>query len=119
MVSSWMLSRFRSAWLSQNLALLVLRLLRESTLSEWEVLSKLHSRYGFDPTAREFERMEKELVVEGYALVNPGKDGNRLKITIAGLGALRRLEEEHRTVVSSVGRFQVPDSGRLTRPDRS
>ena len=102
MVSSWMLSRFRSVWLSQNLTLLVLRLIRGSTLSEWEILSALHSHYGLSPTAREFERLEKELVGEGYALVDPGKDGSRLKITTAGLGALRRLEEEHRAVVSSV-----------------
>jgi hypothetical protein len=102
MVSSWMLSRFRSAWLSQNLALLVLRLLRGSTLTEWEILSRLHSRYGLNPTAREFERLEKELVGEGYALVDSGKNGNSLKITTAGLGALRRLEEERRTLVSSV-----------------
>ncbi len=102
MVSSWMLSRFRSAWLSHNLALLVLRLLRGSALSEWEILSALHTRYGLNPTAREFERIEKELVGEGFALVNPGKNGSRLKITTAGLGALRRLEEEHQTVVSNV-----------------
>jgi len=102
MVSSWMLSRFRSAWLSHNLVLLVLRLLRGSTLSEWEILSTLHSRYGLNPTAREFERLERELVGEGYALVDSGKDGSRLKITTAGRGALRRLEEEHRAVVSNV-----------------
>ena len=102
MVSSWMLSRFRSAWLSQNLALLVLRLLRASSLSEWEILSKLHSHYGLNPTAREFERLEKNLVGGGYALIAPGKDGSRLIITTAGLGALRRLEEEHHQVVSSV-----------------
>jgi hypothetical protein len=118
MVSSWMLSRFRSAWLSQNLALLVLRLLRGSTLSEWEILSTLHSRYGLNPTAREFERLEKELVGEGYALMNPGKDGSRLKITTAGLGALRRLEEEHRTVVSGVAQSQAGSSGSLSRPPR-
>jgi hypothetical protein len=118
MVSSWMLSRFRSAWLSQNLALLVLRLLRGSTLSEWEILSALHSRYGLNPTAREFERLEKELVGGGYAQMNLGKDGSRLKITAAGLGALRRLEEEHRTVVSSVAQSQTGSSGGLARPPR-
>jgi len=104
-----MLSRFRSAWLSQNLALIVLRLLRGSTLSEWEILSALHSRYGLNPTAHEFERLEKELVGEGYALVDPGIWGSKLKITTAGLGALRRLEEEHRTLVSSVMRSQGGD----------
>jgi hypothetical protein len=101
MVSSWILSRFRTAWLSENLALLVLRLLKRSTLSEWEILSSLHSRYGLNPSAREFQRLEKTLVGEGYASVDAGKHGGKLKITTAGLGALRRLEEEHRTVVSN------------------
>ncbi|MGH9918677.1 MAG: hypothetical protein ACRD6W_07405 [Nitrososphaerales archaeon] len=94
-----MVSRFRSAWLSENLALLVLRLLKRSTLNEWEILFTLHSRYGLNPSAREFQRLEKTLVGEGYALVDPGKHGGKLKITAAGLGALRRLEEEHQTVV--------------------
>jgi hypothetical protein len=107
MVSSWMVSRFRSAWLSQNLVLLVLRLLRASTLSEWEILSTLHSRYGLNPSAREFQRLEKELVGEGYARVNSGKDGSTLNITTAGLGVLRRLEEEHRTLVSNVAQSQA------------
>ena len=102
MVSSWMLSRFRSAWLSENLALLVLRLLRGSTLSEWEILSALHSCYGMSPTAREFRRLERELVGEGYALVDPSRDGSKLRITTTGLSALRRLEAEHRAVVSEV-----------------
>jgi len=107
MVSSWMLSRFRSAWLSANLALLVLRLLKGTTLSEWEILSSLHSRYGLNPSAREFQRLENTLLGEGYALVDAGKHGNKLKITTAGLGALRRLEEEHQTVVSNAARSQV------------
>ena len=102
MVSSWMLSRFRSAWLSQNLVLLVLRLLSESTLTEWEILSILHSRYGLSPNAREFGRLEKELQAHGYASFGTGSDGNKLQITTVGLRVLRRLEEEHRTVVSKV-----------------
>jgi hypothetical protein len=106
MDSSWMLSRFRSAWLSRNMVLLVLRLLRGSTLSEWDILSALHSRYGLNPTAREFERLERELVGEGYALLDFGKEGNRLKITVAGMGALRRLEEEHKALVSDLLRSQ-------------
>src|ERR1017187_4359125 len=99
MVSSWMLARFRSAWLSQNLALLVLRLLTESALSEWEILSSLHTRYGLSPNAREFARLERGLLAQGYANLEAGNGGKRLQITAAGLRVLRRLEEEHRTVV--------------------
>lgn len=101
MVSNWMLSRFRSAWLSQNLALLVLRLLKESGLSEWEILSALHSRYGLDPTAREFGKLEKELVGGGYVLLESDEGGGKLQITGAGISALSRLEEEYRMVVSN------------------
>jgi len=119
MVSSWMLSRFRSAWLSQNLVLIVLRLLRESGLSEWEILSTLHSRYGLNPTAREFGRLERELVAGGYALLESGKDGNKLQITSTGISVLNRLEEEYRMVVSNVVQSQGVNPGGLapTRRD--
>jgi hypothetical protein len=115
MVSSWVLSRFRSAWLSQNLTLVVLRLLRESRLSEWEILSRLHTRYGLNPSAREFERLEKELLGEGFALVEPDDAGGRLSITASGLKLLRALEEGHRDVVSSVARPRGSGSGQATR----
>jgi hypothetical protein len=111
MVSSWMVSRFRSSWLSQNLVLLVLRLLGESRLSEWEILSALHSRYGLDPTAREFGKLEKGLVSGGYALLESGRDCSRLQITSVGMTALRRLEEEHRMVVSNVVQPQGDSDG--------
>jgi hypothetical protein len=119
MVSNWMLSRFRSAWLSQNLVLLVLRLLKESGLSEWEILSALHSRYGLDPTAREFGKLEKELVGGGYVLLESGKDGSKLQITGAGINALRRLEEEYRMVVSNAvqSRGGNPDGSAPMRRD--
>jgi hypothetical protein len=107
MVSSWMLSRFRTAWLSQNLALLVLRLLRNATLSEWEILSRLHSRYGLSPTALEFQRLERELILEGFALVASGDDGSKLQITTSGLKVLRALEEEYRAVVASASAPQA------------
>jgi hypothetical protein len=113
-----MVSRFRSAWLSQNLVLLVLRLLGESRLSEWEILSALHSRYGLSPTAREFGKLEKGLVSGGYALLESGKAGSRLQITSAGMTALRRLEEEHRMVVSNVLQPQGEDADDLVRARR-
>jgi hypothetical protein len=115
MVSNWMLSRFRTAWMSQNLALLVLRLLRDSALSEWEILSRLHAKYGLNPTAREFERLERDLLGEGFALVASDDDGSKLKITTSGLKVLRTLEEEHRTVVSSVARPQGGSSSAAGR----
>ncbi len=104
MVSSWVLSRFRTAWLTQNLTLLVLTLLRESTLSEWEILARLHSRYGLNPSGREFGRLEKELVGEGFVVVEPGIGGDRLRITTAGTGVLARLQREYNSLVSNAVR---------------
>jgi hypothetical protein len=106
-----MLSRFRSAWLSQNLVLIVLRLLTESSLTEWEILSILHSRYGLDPTAREFGRLGKELVGGGYALLESGNEGGKLQITSAGISALRRLEEEYLMVVANAVQSQGGNPG--------
>jgi hypothetical protein len=97
-----MLSRFRSAWLSKNLELLVLRLLRESSLSEWEILASLHARYALSPNARDFGRLEKELLAHGYASLVASSQGSKLQITAAGLGVLLMLEAEYRTVVSTV-----------------
>ena len=99
-----MVSRFRSAWLSQNLALLVLRLLRESTLTEWDILSRLHSRYGLGPSAHEFERLEKELIRGGYATLEASAGGSRLHITTTGLGLLVKLEDEYHIIVGDVTR---------------
>ena len=102
MLSSWVLSRFRTALLTQNLALLVLRLLRESSLSEWEVLSRLHARYGLDPSAREFARVEKELLGDGFARVESGSDCSKLEITTSGCHLLRRLEREQHEIAKSM-----------------
>jgi hypothetical protein len=101
-----MLSRFRSAWLSQIGSLLVLRLLRESALSEFEILSRLHTRYGLTPNAREFGRLIKTLLGQGFVRLESGLGGNELQITTAGNMLLSQLEEEYRAVVSNIMRSQ-------------
>lgn len=115
MVSSWVVSRFRTAWLSQNLAMLVLKLLRESSLSEWEVLSRLHARYGLSPSAREFGRLEKELLVDGFACLESGTGGSRLQITTTGCSLLRRLEREERDVAKNIVQAHGGNAGALAR----
>lgn len=88
--------------------LLVLRLLRESSQSEWEILSRLHLRYGFTPSAREFARLEKALINSGYATIEQAiGGGSRLRITAKGIGVLVRLENEYRGVVSNIVRSQA------------
>jgi hypothetical protein len=106
-----MLSRFRLAWLSQNGLLLVLRLLQESSLSEYEILSRLHARYGLTPNAREFGRIKKTLLGKGYARLDSGLGADNLQITSAGVRLLRLLEEEYRGVVSNMARLENSSSG--------
>jgi hypothetical protein len=105
MASSWMVSRFRTAWLSQNLDLLVLRLLRESAMSEWQVLSRLHAMYGLEPSAREFARLEKRLVRDGFMVLETSDGDEKLRITPFGLDLLRRVEDEYRKVVGDLVRL--------------
>jgi CTP-dependent riboflavin kinase len=97
------------------LALLVLRLLNESTLSEWEILSSLHGRYGLNPNAREFGRLEKELLAQGYASVQVNDTGNTMRITASGRDVLQKLEREHREVVSKAMQLQPNSSGAVPR----
>ena len=95
-----MLQRFRSSWLSANLPLLVLRLLQVSASSEWEILSFLHEKYGLNPTGQEFERLQRTLIGNGYAVLDPHPGGKRMEITSEGLRLLARLEDEHRGLVA-------------------
>ena len=98
--SSWVVTRFRSAWLSQNADLLVLKLLRESSLTEWEILSRLNTKYGLNPSAKEFAKLERTLVGKGFASLGSAGRESRLQITPVGIRLLRRLEQEYRQVVS-------------------
>lgn len=97
-----MLQRFRSAWLAENMPLLVLRLLRDSSLTEWEILSRLHSKYALTPTNREFGRLEKGLLGNGYVSIESEIGEDKLRITAKGAGLLVRLEDEYREIVSDI-----------------
>lgn len=111
MANNWTLTRFRSAWLTQNLDLLVLKLLRESTLSEWEILSRLHSRYGLNPTPREFARLERDLTGKGFASFEQASGEEKFEITSRGLTLLSRMEEEYRSVVACAARPESNSNG--------
>jgi len=104
--SNWMMSRFRTAWLSENLPLFVLRLLRDTAMSEFEVLSRLHARYAMTPNSREFGCLKRAFMREGYARLEPGPEGDVLVVTASGVRLLRLLEDEHRAVVSNIIRSQ-------------
>lgn len=102
MSSSWVVHRFRRAFLQENLMLVTLRLLKSSETSEWEVLDSIYSRYRLAPDAREFRKVLDALVSGGYARAEPGYEVGRLRITKTGLKLLRRLEDEYRAIVLSV-----------------
>lgn len=106
MVANWTVTRFRSAWLSQNMDLLVLKILSDSSLSEWEILSRLHSKYGLNPSAREFARLERAMVGKGFVRLDTSQ-GGKFEITELGVMLLRRLEEEYRSVVREAERLRL------------
>lgn len=102
MSSSWVIHRFRRAFLQENLMLITLRLLKRSEASEWEVLDSIYSRYRLAPDAKEFRRVLDALVSGGYASSEPGYDVRNLRITRTGLKLLRGLEDEYRAIVLSI-----------------
>lgn len=97
-----MLHRLRSSFLRENMLLIVLRLLREEDLSEWEILNLLHSQYGLTASPREFRRLCALMSNGGYATVEPVGTGRRLRMTPAGANLLRRLEKEYLAIVSGL-----------------
>ena len=102
MRETWMLQRFRAAVLRESLMLIVMGLLAESPLSEWEVLDALHRRFTLTPTARDFHKLVIFVVGAGYADVEPSRGGRRLVITSRGKELFRRLEEVSVTIASGL-----------------
>ncbi len=107
MAAAWMLHRLRSSFLNANQLLMVLDLLEEAALSEWEVLNLLYSRYRSAPGANEFRRLVQSLVRGGYATVELADGTRKLRISEAGLRLRRRLEDEYRAMVSTIDAASV------------
>jgi hypothetical protein len=100
--TTWMLHRFRSAFLRENLLFLVIRLLKDADLSEWEILNLLYSRYETSPGAKEFRKLLETLVSEGYASLEPAGKTRRLRLDVRGTRLLRGIEEEYRSIISGI-----------------
>ena len=94
-----MLQRFRTAFLRENLVLLVLLTLKDHDRTEWEILDGLHNRYGFTPTVRDFRRTVNMLMQGGFAIAEPLQSGGAMVITEGGLRLLQRLEAEYREIL--------------------
>ena len=112
MSARWVIRGFRRAFLEENAILLILRLLRDSELSEWEVLDSLYSRYRLAPERNDFHLLLHSLVDGGFARYEEAEDSGRLNITRAGVELLHALEDEYRAVMSTV-QSTAPDP--LTR----
>jgi hypothetical protein len=102
MSSSWVVHRFRRAFLQENLMLITLRLLKGSEMSEWEVLHSIYSRYRLAPDAKEFGKVLDALVGGGYASSESANEARMLRITRTGLKLLHGLEDEYRSIVLSI-----------------
>jgi|SRR5271170_3623642 len=102
MPSSWVIHRFRRAFLREQILLITLRLLRDSQRSEWEVLDSLYSRYRLAPDPKDFRKLVDSLVNGGFASCGEVGDVRRLTITRAGVKLLHGLEEEYLAVMSSI-----------------
>jgi hypothetical protein len=85
--------------LRENLLLVVLRLLKESQLSEWEILDLLYSRYESTPSVKEFRKLTETLVEGGYASFIWENRTDKLQVSEAGITLLRRLEEEYDSII--------------------
>jgi DNA-binding PadR family transcriptional regulator len=105
---TWIVHRFRSAMLSENLSIFVLGLLRESEKDEWEILNLIDSRYDLSVPPKEFRKLLKSLMAQGYASQECAEGNSKMRITRAGMELLRSLELEYREIVSSVKESTSP-----------
>jgi hypothetical protein len=113
MPTTWLIHRLRSAFFHENLLLMVLGLLKDSELSEWEVLEILYSRYRLTPNAKEFRKLVESLVTGGYAGFETAEGARKLRITGKGIKLLRSLEGEYRAIVSHLS--EARDTGTVLR----
>jgi DNA-binding PadR family transcriptional regulator len=102
MAATWVTHRLRTALVHGNLMLIVLGLLADSELSEWELMNELFTRCASLPTSKEFRRLVDELVEGGYTSAAVEGGTRKLRITSHGRTLLRRLQDEYREVASSL-----------------
>ena len=101
MSSVWLFQRFRSEWVSANLSLIVLRALRRSSMTEWEVLAAIHAAYGFSPRRVDFGNLKSGLVQGGFVRISTEGHARRIEMTKTGGYLLDRLEAEYEALTAS------------------
>lgn len=101
-MTSWVQYRIRSKWLEGNLLLVALRLLRERSLAEWEILDSLYHSFEFSPDEGKFKELVQSLVSEGYVRLSGDTEMNRLQISGDGLRLLHELEKEYKDFLSNL-----------------
>jgi DNA-binding PadR family transcriptional regulator len=105
--TTWVTDRFRSVLFHENMLLIVLSLLKDSELGEWEIWSLLRSRYGTTLAAREFRKILDTLIDEGYASSRWEGPTRKLRLNETGLVLHRRLEAEYQAIISSIDEFSA------------
>src|ERR1700733_15068076 len=110
--TTWVIDRFRSVLFHENLLLIVLSLLKDSELGEWEIWSLLRSRYGTTLAgttlaAREFRKIVDTLIDGGYASSRWEGTTHKLRLNETGLVLHRRLEAEYQAIISSIDEFSA------------
>jgi hypothetical protein len=108
----WVIDKFRSLLFHENLLLIVLSMLKDCELSEWEIWRLLHSRYGTTPTAREFQKIIDIITDGAYAKCRWEGSIRKLQLSEAGLVLQRRLEEEYRAIISIIDDYSFTSSVR-------
>ena len=99
-MTSWMQYRIRTKWLEGNLLLILLRLLREGPLAQWEILDSLYRSFGLSPDERIFGELVQSLGSQGYLSIRGEGKRHQLQISRDGLKLLSELEKEYKAIVS-------------------
>ena len=99
-MTTWMQYRIRTKWLEGNLLLILLKLLREGPLAQWEILDSLYHSFGLSPDERIFGELVQFLVSQGYLWIPAEGEVHQLQISRDGLKLLSEIEREYKAIVS-------------------
>ncbi len=91
---------------------MVLSYLRQSELSEWEILNLLHSRHNATPGEREFRKLVDSLTQGGYAESELVSGDRKLRLSRKGMDLQRTLAKEYKAVMARLNAFSAAEFAR-------
>ena len=87
----------------------VLRLLKQTDLSEWQIMDSLYRLFGTAPDWKAFRTSLELLTSQGFLEVKNGGEARQLRVSKAGIKLLSALEKEYDAIVLKVGEsHQLP-----------